>query len=119
MMPIAAWPLDLALFPLLAFFATILSSPLALKAALLQDFVNCGKGILLSVRNFRRQFRQASLAARSAQRPLEQPRFEQLNQAVFPMFDVLSTALPARFKMFLKFRNCLSQGLNSLVLRSH
>src|SRR5712692_1237672 len=118
MMPIAAWPLDLALFPLLAFFATILSSPLALKAALLQDFVNCGKGILLSVRNFRRQFRQASLAARSAQRPLEQPRFEQFDQTVLPMLNALSTALPARFKMFLEFCNRLGQFLNSLVLRS-
>ncbi len=35
------------------------------------------------------------------------------------MLDVFSLTLPARFKMFLEFRNCAGQFLNSLVLRSH
>src|SRR6266851_5750936 len=119
MMPIAARALDLALFDLLAFFATICILSLAVKAALLQNFVHRGKWILLSSRNFRRQLRQASFAARPSQGALEQPRLEHFNQSVFPMLDVFSLALTARFKMSLKFTHRVRQFLNSLVFRSH
>src|SRR6267378_5836915 len=142
MMPIAALASVLALFDFPLFFAAIFLSPYrdesqlrantglpcctnvcavpsTIKAAALQYFIHGGKWILLPIRNLRRQLRQACFAARSAQGPLEQPGFEQFDQTIFPMLDVFSLALPARFKMFSKFRHRLGQFLNALVLRRY
>src|SRR6266566_7365037 len=119
MMPIAARAADFAIFGLLAFLAAICFSPLAVKAALLQYFVHRRKWILLAVRNLCRQFRKPRFSTRSAQSPLEQTRFQQFDQTVFPMLDVFSLALAARLKMFLKFRYRLGQLVDSLILRSH
>src|SRR6266436_8722938 len=119
MMPIVAWAADFALFALPAFFAAIFSLSSAVKAALFQNFIHRGKWILLAVRDLCRQFRKPRLPARTAQSSLKQSRFQQFDQTVLPMLDVFSLSLPARFKMFLKFRNRLCQLLNTLVLRSH
>src|SRR5712692_8427237 len=100
MMPIAALASVLALFDFPVFFAAIFLSPYrdeslpcadtelyccpnarsvssTIEAAPLEYFVHRREWISLSIRNLRRQFRQAGFAAGSAQGPLQQTGFEQ------------------------------------------
>src|SRR5215472_255180 len=96
MIPMDACAAFALLFPFFAFFAAI-RSPLVQSAAF-QDLVNRCERVFLAVRHFARQLRQPCLAARSAQRPFNQARFEQVNQPRLPMLHVLPLPLSTGFE---------------------
>src|SRR5215469_2599332 len=96
------------------FFAAIHFS-LSLKSTSLQDFVHCSKRILLSLRHFSCQFRQPLFAARSAQRVLDEPRFQKLDKPLFPVFHMLPLSFTARLKMPLEFTHRQRQLFDSFV----
>src|SRR5262249_40216603 len=82
-----------------------------------QDFANSSEGIFSSISDFGSETGETLLAACAAYRPLQQSRFQQLDQTLLPVLDMLALPLGAGLEMLAKLSDFGSENIHTLVFR--